>query len=123
MEGVLSEDMSTVSEYLQTWKLMISITKTVKKNKEAKRGLKVHHNSETLPFGYVLKCLGGTLDRSHEDRLLTYRRHLDSLRKKLTSRVALLSWLWLGCWSNNVANSHLNPGTFNSIVLRSCLVP
>jgi len=93
VEGVLSEDMSTVNEYLQTWKLMISTTKTVKKNKEAKRGLKAHHNSKTLPFGYVLKCLGGTLDR-----LLTYRRHLESLRKKLTSRVALLRWLTGSGW-------------------------
>ena len=32
-------------------------------------------------------------------------------------------WLWLGCWSNNVANSHLSPGAFNRRVLRSCLVP
>ena len=32
-------------------------------------------------------------------------------------------WLWLGCWSNNAANSHLSPGAFNSRVLHSCLVP
>jgi len=31
--------------------------------------------------------------------------------------------LWLGCWSNNVANSHPSPGALNSRVLRSCLVP
>jgi len=31
-------------------------------------------------------------------------------------------WLRLGCWSNNVANSHLSPGSFNSILLRSSLV-
>ena len=30
--------------------------------------------------------------------------------------------LWLGCWSNNVANSHLSPGRFNSSALCSCLV-
>jgi len=28
----------------------------------------------------------------------------------------------LGCWSNNVGNSHLSPGVLNSRVLRSCLV-
>jgi len=32
-------------------------------------------------------------------------------------------WLWLGCWSNNVANSQPSPGSFDCRVLRSCLVP
>ena len=32
-------------------------------------------------------------------------------------------WLWLGCWCNKIANSHLSPGPFNSSELRSCLVP
>ena len=32
-------------------------------------------------------------------------------------------WLWLGCWSNNAANSHLSPGLFNHRIMRSCLVP
>jgi len=55
MEGVLTKDMATVGEYLQTWKLMLSTTKTVSaafhlNNKEAKRELKVKYNNETLPF-------------------------------------------------------------------------
>jgi len=54
-------------------------------NKEAKREMKVNYNNETLLFCSDPKYLGVTLDRS-----LTYRRHLESLRKKLTSRVALL---------------------------------
>jgi len=54
-------------------------------NEEAKRELKVNISNETLPFCSEPKYLGVTLDRS-----LTYRRHLESLRKKLTSRVALL---------------------------------
>jgi len=82
--------MATPGEYLQTWKLKLSITKTVSgvfylNNKEAKRELKVSFNNETLPFSSERKYLGVTLDK-----LLTYRRHLESLRKKLTSRVALL---------------------------------
>jgi len=32
-------------------------------------------------------------------------------------------WLWLGCWRNNVANSHPSSGPFDCRVLRSCLVP
>jgi len=104
LEGVLTKDMATVGEYLQTWKLKLSTTKTVSapfhlKNKEAKCELKVKYNNETLPFCSEPKYLGVTLDRS-----LTYRRHLESLRKKLTSRFALLRRLAgsrLGCWSNN----------------------
>ena len=90
MEGVLTKVMATVDEYLQTWKLKLSTTKTVSaafylNNKEAKRELKVKYNNATLPFCYEPKCLGVALDRS-----LTYHRYLESLRKKLTSRVALL---------------------------------
>ena len=45
VEGVLSKDMATVDEYLQTWKLKLSTTKTASaafhiNNKEAKRELK-----------------------------------------------------------------------------------
>ena len=54
-------------------------------NKEARRELKVNFNNKTLPFCSKPQGLGVTLDRS-----LMYRRHLESLRKKLTSRVALL---------------------------------
>jgi len=88
--GMLTKDMATVGEYLQTWKLKLCPTKTVSavfhlNNKEAKRELKVKYNNETLPFCSEPKYLGVTFDRS-----LAYRQHLESLRKKLTSRVALL---------------------------------
>jgi len=62
-------------------------------NKEAKRELKVNFNNETLPFCSESKYFGVTLDRS-----LTYRRHLELLRKKLTSRVALLRQLAGSGW-------------------------
>jgi len=82
--------MATPGDYLLTWKLKLSITKTVSavfhlNKKEAKRELKVNFNNETLPFCSEPKYIGVTLDRS-----FTYRRHLESPRKKLTSRVALL---------------------------------
>ena len=96
VEGVLSKDMATLGEYLQTWKLKLSTTKTVSaafhlNNKEAKGELKVNFNNET--FCSEPKYLGVTMDRS-----LTYRRHLESLRKKLTSRVALLRRLAGSGW-------------------------
>jgi len=88
--GALSKDMATLGEYLQTWKLKLSPTKTVSavfhlNTKEAKRELKVNFNNETLSFCSEPKYLGVTLDRG-----LTCCRYLESLRKKLTSRVALL---------------------------------
>jgi len=97
-QGALSKDMTTLGEYHQTWKLKPSTTKTVSavfhlNNKEAKRELKVNHNNEPLLFCSEPKYLGVTLDRS-----LTYRRHLESLRKKLTSRVALLRRLTGSGW-------------------------
>jgi len=98
VEGVLSKDMATVGEYLQTWKLKLSTTKMVSgafhlNNKDAKREMKVNFNNETLPFCSEPKYFGVTSDRS-----LTYRRHLESLRKKLTSRVALLRRLAGSGW-------------------------
>jgi len=76
--------------YFQTWKLKPSTTKTVSgafllNNKEAKRELKANFNNGTLPFCSEPKYHGGTLNRS-----LTYRQQVESLRKMLTSRVALL---------------------------------
>ena len=98
VKGLLTKDMATVGEYLQTWKLKLSTTKTVSaafhlNNKEAKRELKLKYINEILPFCSEPKYLGVTLDRS-----LMYCRHLKSLRKKLTSRVALLRWLASSGW-------------------------
>ena len=97
VEGVLNKDMATVGEYLQTWTLKLSTTKTVSAafhlNKKAKRELKVKYNNETLPFCSEPKYLGVSLDRS-----LTYRPHLESLRKKLTSRFTLLRRLAGSGW-------------------------
>ena len=84
-------------------------------NKETKPELKVNFNNETLSFCSEPKYLGVTLDR-----MLTYRRHLGSLRKMLTSRVAILRRLAASGYGvgsrNNFANSHLSPGLFNSRV-------
>jgi len=98
VEGALSKDMATVGEYLQTWKLKLSTTKTVSavfhlNNKEASRKLKVNLNNKTLPFCSEPKYPRVTLDRS-----LTYRQHLESLHKNLASRVALLRRLSGSGW-------------------------
>ena len=90
--------MSTLSVYLQTWRLKLSNTKTVMAvfhlyNREVKRELKVHNNDSLLPFCPTPTYVGVKLDRS-----LTFRHHLVALRKKLSSRLTLLrqlvGWGW-----------------------------
>ena len=90
LEGTLSQDMSTLLAYLQTWWLKLSHTKTVRaafhlNNREVKRELKVYNNDRLLPFYPTPIYLGVKLDRS-----LTFRHHLVALRKKLSSSVTLL---------------------------------
>ena len=62
-------------------------------SKEVKRERNVKCNRETLPFCSEPKYLGVTLDRS-----LTYRHHLEPLRKKVTSSVALLRRVAVSGW-------------------------
>jgi len=112
--------MTTVGKYLQTWKLKLSATKTVSavfhlNNKEAEREVKVIFNNETLPFCSEPEYLGVTLDST-----LTYRRPLESLRKKLTSCVALFRWI--SGWGAGATTLRITI-LFNSRELLSCLVP
>ena len=98
LEGTLSQDMSTLSAYLQTWRLKLSHTKTVMaafylNNREAKHELKVYNNGRLLPFCPTPTYLGVKLDRS-----LTFHHHLVALRKKLSLRVTLLRQLVGSGW-------------------------
>ena len=98
LEGTLRQDMSTLSVYLQTWRLKLSHTKTVRaafylNNREAKRELKVCNNGRRLPFCLTPTYLGVKLDRS-----LTFCHHLVILRKKLSSCVTLLRQLVGSGW-------------------------
>ena len=98
LEGTLNQDMSTLSAYLQTWRLKLSHTKTVTaafhlNNREAKRELKVYNNGRLLPF-----CPSPTYHGVKLDRSLTFRHHLVALRKKLSSRVTLLRRLVGSGW-------------------------
>ena len=98
LEGTLSPKMSTLSAYLQTWRLKLSHTKMVTaafhlNNREAKRELKVYNNGRLLPFCPTPTYLGVKLERS-----LTFRHHLVALRKILSSRVTLLKRLVRSGW-------------------------
>ena len=81
LEGTLSQDMSTLSASLQTWRLKFSHTKMVMaafhlNNREAKRELKVYNNDILLPF-----CPTPTYLEVKLDRLLTFRHQLVELPK------------------------------------------
>ena len=93
LEGTLSQDMSTLSAYLQTWRLKLSYTKMVTaafhlNNRGDKHQLKVYNNNRLLPFCPTPTYLGVKLDR-----LLTFCHHLVALCKKLSSHITLLRQL------------------------------
>ena len=98
LERSLRQDISTLSAYLQTWRLKLSHTETVTaafhlNNREAKRELKVYNNDRLLPF-----CPTPTYLKVKLDWSLTFRHHLVALRKKLSSRVTLLRRLVGSGW-------------------------
>ena len=62
-------------------------------NREAKRELKIFNNGKLLPYCPSPTYLGVKLDRS-----LTFRHHLEALRKKLSTRVTLLRRLAGSGW-------------------------
>ena len=90
VEDTISQDITTLSAYLQTWWLKLSNTKTVTaafhlNNREAKRAFNVYSNGNLFSPFPVPTHFGVKLDKS-----LTFRHHLEALRKKLSTRVALL---------------------------------
>ena len=90
--------MATLPAYLQKWKLKLSLTKTMTAafhlyNREAQRKLNVSAKGRALPFSTETTYLGIKLDRA-----LTFRQHLETLRKKLTTRVGLLRRLAGSRW-------------------------
>ena len=102
VEDTLSQDMTTLSANLQTWRLKLSNTKTVMaafylNSRETKRELNVHNNGNLLPPCPAPTYLGVKLDRS-----LTFRHHLEAFRKKLSTRVALLRRLAGSGWGAGV---------------------
>ena len=69
LDGTLSQDMSTLSAYLQTWKLKLSHIKKVTavfhlNNRDTKCELKVYNNDRLLSLCSTPTYLGVKLDRS-----------------------------------------------------------
>ena len=98
VENVLTSDMELIADYLQTWRLKLSVAKTTVtpfhlNTKEANRELTVLHNGERLPNNPHPTYLGVKLDRQ-----LTYRQHLEALRAKVSARNNLLRRLAGTSW-------------------------
>ena len=101
LEETLSQDISILSAYLQTWRLKLNHTKTVTaafylNNREAKRELKVYNNDRLLPFCPIPTYLGVKLNR-----LLTFCHHIIGIAQKIiiachtvetTYRVRMRCW-------------------------------
>ena len=80
LEGVSSQDMTTISTYLQTWRLQLSHTKTVTSafhlnKREAKRELNVYKNGKRLPFCPVPTYCILELNWTDHSRFVTILRH------------------------------------------------
>ena len=108
VEDILSQDMTILSAYLQSWRRKLSNKKTVSaafhlSNREAKRKLNVYNNGNLLPLCPVPTYLGVKLDR-----LLTFRHHLEALCKKLSNRVALLRRLARSEWGVGAKILHIS---------------
>ena len=85
VESTLSQDVTTLPAYLQTWILKLRNTKTVTavfylNNRESKRELNIYNNGNLFPPCPVPTYLEVKLDRS-----LSIRHHLEALRKKLST--------------------------------------
>ena len=101
LEDTSIQDMATLPEYLNTWRLKLSHAKMVTAtfhlhNREAKVEHKIYVNDKLLPFFPVPTLLRVKLDRS-----LTFCHHLETLRKKLTTRVTFLRRLAGSGWGTN----------------------
>ena len=103
MEERLNKDMTILVDYLRKWRLQLSrpIGKTVSaayhsNNREAKRELDVFVDTKRLVFQQAPKHLGVRLDR-----MLNFKRHLEEVAGKVTSRVSLIRRLAGTTWGTS----------------------
>ena len=100
LKGFLSKDMTTLSEYFQTYRLKLCHSKTVTtafhlNNRKTRHEFAVY-KKKLLPFYTVLTYLGVKLDRS-----FTSCRHIETLCKKTEIKcctVEATCRVRMGCW-------------------------
>ena len=98
MEGTLSQDVTTLFVYLQTWRLKLSYTKAVTatfylNNREVKCGLSFYNSNKILPF-----CPTPTNLWDKTGLIAHLRSPTSSIAKKLSLRVVLLRRLTGSGW-------------------------
>ena len=97
-EEDLNEDIATLSIYLKKWHLKFSLGNTTSSmfhlnNRETARKLNIIMDKARLQFQYIPTYLDVKLDRT-----LTFKQHLESIKAKTTSRVALICFLAGTTW-------------------------
>ena len=112
LERTLSKDITTLSAYLQTWRLKLSYVKTAFRlhNREAKRELKVKNNGKILPFCPVPTYLGVKLDRASRT-VITLRHCAKTILARFAADVAC--GFRVGRWCQDIAHSCLVPDLLN----------
>ena len=90
LEEILNKDMTILVEYLQNWRLQLSVGKTVSaayhlNNREAKR--------LSIASAWCFSKLESTLDR-----MLNFNQHLEEVAFKVTSKVSLIRRLVGTTW-------------------------
>ncbi len=98
VETTLNHDMHSLCKYLEKWRLKLSTAKTTTtafhlNNRDTQRQLSVSVNGSCLPNNNHPVYLGVTLDRS-----LTYKFHIEALRRKVNTRNGLLRCLAGSSW-------------------------
>jgi hypothetical protein len=114
--STLTTDMDVLFSYFKNWRLILSEAKTVSaffhlNTRQASQQLVVSVGGRPLPFAPVPTYLGVKMDRS-----LTFRHHLESLKMKVSSRVALVRKLAGTTWG-------ANPVTLRTSVLALVFAP
>ena len=117
--------MTTLSAYLQTWRVKLSHAKTMTAafhlhNREVTRELKVKNSGKTLPFCPVPTYLSVKLDRA-----LTYRHHLEALCKKtihVRFAAEVTCGFRMGRWCQDIAHNCVVSDLLNCRVLCISLV-
>ncbi|KAJ4944265.1 hypothetical protein JOQ06_012810 [Pogonophryne albipinna] len=98
MEDGLNDDLGTLVAYFQRWRLQLNIGKTVAaayhlSTRQARRELEVRVDNKRLEVQQAPKYLGVRLDRT-----LSFKQHLEEVKAKVTSRVALIRRLAGTTW-------------------------
>ena len=115
VEMMLNQDMQPLHQYLERWRLKLSMVKTTTtafhlNNKDIQHHLHVSVNSTALPNNDHPVYLGVMLDHT-----LTYRQHIESLKRKVNGRNDLLRCLagssWgactaIACWCTVLPSTH-----------------